>query len=335
MQYVMFGNTGMMVSRFCLGTMMFGGKLDKESCERVVDEAIDCGVNFIDTADSYGDSEEILGQVLPPEKRERVYLATKVYRQHSRDKRVGRNSRVNIINQLERSLRLLKTDYIDLYQLHHPDDRTPLDETIDTLNTLVQQGRIRYWGVSNHYAWQLGFMLGTCQARHLNPPVSIQADYSIVNPQIERETVALCRRMNLALMCYSPLGGGILTGKYHDEKGNVKVQENVRFENERWREMLKEDEVVKIVQANRRVAEENDLQMNQSAVLWLKDKPYVTTIILGGSRPEHYTRIYEVADAELPCEAVEKLDAAAGPRIYSPFKNQPIEGGFRLPGQAT
>ncbi len=333
MEYVIFGNTGMMVSRFCLGTMMFSRKLDLEGSRRVVDEAIDHGVNFIDTADSYGDSEDLLGRILSAGKRERVYLATKVYRQHSRDKRVARNSRVNIINQLEQSLRLMRTDYVDLYQLHHPDDQTPIDETLDTLNTLVSQGKIRYWGVSNHYAWQAGYMLGTCHARRLNPPVSLQADYSLVNPQIERESVPLCRRVNLALMAYSPLGGGVLTGKYHDGDGRVTVPENVRFENERWHEMLRDRDGVDVVKTCRRVAEENNLEMSQAAILWLKSKPWVTTVILGGSRPEHYTRIYDVADAGLPAEAVRELDEVSARRQYSPFKNQPVQGGFRLPGQ--
>lgn len=325
MEYTIFGNTGMKVSRFCVGGMTFGGKLDLQGVRRVVDEALDHGMNFIDTADSYGDSEEVLGQVLSKEKREKVFLATKVFRCLCRDGRVGRNSRVNIINALERSLRLLNTDYVDLYQLHHPDEETPVQETLATLDTIVKQGKARYVGVSNHYAWQMAYMLGESKAHGWAPIVSVQSNYSLADRQIEGEVMPFCRKFNIAIMCYSPLAGGFLTGKY---QGLDKPPEGSRGASAKYLQMYAENETVQAtIEELGRVASENDLKMNQAAILWLKAKPEATTIILGGSKPEHFTQIYEVADQELPEECVQRLDEVSAPRVYSPFLNQPMREG--------
>ena len=331
MQYVTFGNTGMNVSRFCLGAMNFTNALDLGDAARVVDEALDQGVNFIDTADSYADSEEVLGKILSQGRRDRVYLATKVFRQFCRDRRVGRNGRVNIINALERSLRLLQTDYVDLYQLHHPDEQTPIDETLAALDRLVKQGKVRHVGVSNHYAWQMAYMIAASQAHGWEPLVSIQANYDILDRQIERETVPFCQRFNVALMCYGPLCGGILTGKYHGPEG---IPEGSRAaKNRPMQEYLNNEAVEHIVKELRQIADENGLQMNQTSILWLMSKPHATSILVGGSKPEHFTQIYEIADKELPEEAVQRIDALSESRVYIPFRNQPFRGGFRLAWQ--
>lgn len=336
MEYRLFGNTGMNVSRFCLGAMTFGGHiksgLDEEASARIVDEALDNGVNFIDTADSYGPSEETLGQVLDKVKRERVFLATKVFRVYCRDKRAGRNSRVNILNSLERSLRLLNTDYVDLYQLHHPDPDTPIEETLATLDLIVKQGKARYVGVSNHYAWQMAWMLGECKARNWEPLVSVQSNYSLIERQVEREIQPFCRRFNIAMMCYSPLAGGVLTGKY---MGKDTVPEGTRAARMKALAAMLDDPVVKAtLEELQAVAQENDLQMNQAAILWLKAKQEATTIIIGGSKPEHFSQLYEVADAELPEECVERLDRVSEDRIHLRFLNQGFFQGAPLtPGR--
>ena len=331
MQYTMFGNTGMKVSRFCLGAMMFGNKLDAAGSKRAVDEALDNGVNFIDTADSYGNSEEVLGEAISKEKREKVFLATKVFRRFCRDGSVGRNSRTNIINSLERSLALLKTDYVDLYQLHHPDEETPVQETLATLDTLVKQGKIRYVGVSNHYAWQMAVMIGESKARNWEPLVSLQANYNILNREIDHETVPFCRRFNIGIMCYGPLCGGILTGKYHGPAG---IPEGSRVDKIKQMQKLVEDEVVqRIVKELGTIADENGLQMNQLAILWLMSKPHATSVILGGSRPEHFSQLYEVADRELPDEVVTRIDELSASRVYQPFSNQPFRLGAALAQQ--
>ncbi|HUT22913.1 MAG TPA: aldo/keto reductase [Sumerlaeia bacterium] len=333
MKYVLFGNTGMRVSRFCLGTMTFGGRhgLDLETSTRVVDEAIDRGVNFIDTADSYGKSEETLGEILTPEKREKVYISTKVFRRHCRDGSVTRNCRTNIISALERSLRNLKTDYVDLYQLHHPDEETPIEETLATLDTLVKQGKTRYVGVSNHYAWQMAYMIGAAQARNLEPIVSVQANYNILDRQIESETVPFCRKFNVAIMCYSPLCNGILSGKY---LGCEKPPEGTRGEKMSIMWPYLESEICQgVVKELDKIAREQGLGMNQLAILWLMAKPYATAIILGGSRPEHFAQIYDIAEKELPPDIVEKIDEISAPRIHCEFMNQPRRDGFTLAQQ--
>jgi aryl-alcohol dehydrogenase (NADP+) len=326
MQYVRFGNTGMQTSRFCLGAMTFGSQLDAKASERVVDEALDHGVNFVDTADSYGDSEEVLGGILSKEgRRERVYLATKVFKRFCRDERTGRNSRVNIINSLNRSLKLLKTDYVDLYQLHHPDDQTPLGETVETLDTLVRQGKIRYVGVSNHYAWQMAAAIGESKSRGREPIVSLQADYDILDRQIERETVPFLRRYNIALMCYGPLCGGILTGKYHVDGG---IPEDSRAEkNAKLRAYLGSDVVEEVVKELEEMAEASDLAINQLAILWLMAKPHATAIILGGSKPEHFRDIYAIADRHMDPDTTARIDELSEPQVMTPFKNQPITKG--------
>lgn len=320
MDYSRFGNTGIEASRLSLGAMTFGGKLDRAECARVVDEALDNGINLIDTADSYGDSEEILGELLAPEKREHVFLATKVYRRFCRDGRVARNSCTNILNSLDRSLRLLKTDYVDLYQLHHPDPDTPIDETLATLDTIVRQGKARYVGVANHYAWQMAHMLGEAKGRGYVPIVSYQASYSILDRQLEFDAVEFVRKFNMALMCYSPLSSGILTGKYHTGKG---IPEGSRATAMRYVERYLENETVNtIMEGLKTIAAEQGLQLNQLAILWLLAKSHVTTVILGGSRPEHFSQIYEIIGQALPEDVVEKIDTLSESRIYSPYINQ-------------
>jgi len=330
MDYVMFGNTGMEVSRLCLGTMTFGAELDRDASARVLDEAMDHGVNFLDTADSYGESEALLGELLTG-RRERLYVATKVYRQFCRDKRVGRNSRTNIIHALERSLRRLKTDYVDLYQLHHPDARTPVMETMRTLDTLVRQGKIRYVGVSNHYAWQIAYMLGEAQARGLEPVVSLQAHYSLVDRQIETESVPLCRRFNLALMCYSPLSGGVLTGKYHAPDGSTPQTSKRR--RGMIRRLVDDAVIARVIARMQELSRQTGWGMNQLAMGWLLAQPHATTVILGGSKPEHFSQVYEIADQRLDDSMVAELAELSAPRVYSKFLNQPTVAGSPLAAQ--
>lgn len=332
MQYVVFGNSGMKVSRFVLGSMMFGRKIDQETTCRVVDEAIDNGVNFIDTADSYGDSEKFLGNALNSEKRERVYLTTKVFSRFCRDRRITRNCRTNIINSLERSLKRLKTDYIDLYQLHHPDPEAPIGETLMTLDNLVRQGKIRYYGVSNHYAWQMAYMLGLSKCQKMEPMISLQADYNILDRQIERETISFLKKFNIALMCYSPLCGGILTGKYMGQENDPPEGSRAK-EHSGFRSYVEDREVQEILRNLKEIRTETGLNMNQLSVLWLLSKPQVTTVILGGSKPEHFTQLYEIADETISEEVVKKIDEISDCRVWQKFMNQPMVNGFGMSNQ--
>ncbi|HEX8523341.1 MAG TPA: aldo/keto reductase [Tepidisphaeraceae bacterium] len=330
MQYVSFGRTGMQVSRFCLGGMMFSRKLDLDQSRQVVDEALDQGVNFIDTAESYGDSEEFLGNILAS-RRDKVYLATKVYTKRATDGRCGRNSRVNIINSLERSLKLLQTDYIDLYQLHHPDTETPPEETLSTLDLIIRQGKVRYVGVTNHYAWQMAAMIGQAKLHGFAPIVSIQCSYSIVDRPAEMETVPMAQRFNLALMAYYPLRAGVLTGKYKsptDIPADSRAQQDPKVQR-----LLKHPKLFDVLDAVKTVGEKHQLKMNQVAMLWLLSKPWVTTPILGGSHPDHFRDTYAIAGRALPPEDLQRIDEVSHDFVYKPFVNQPVEAGPSLTEQ--
>ncbi len=333
MQYVQFGSTGMKVSRLCLGGMMFSRKLDLDASRVVVDEALDAGVNFIDTAESYGESEEFLGKILD-RRRDKVYLATKVYTKRAAEGRQGgggRNSRANILFSLERSLTLLKTDHVDLYQLHHADYETPLDETVEALDAIVRQGKARYLGVSNHYAWQIARMIGESKRRGFDPIVSNQCSYSIVDRPIEIETVPMAKRFNLALMAYYPLRGGVLTGKYRREEI---VPAGTRAEQDpKLQVLLSKPSLWDVLEKLDAVAKRNGLAMNQVAMLWVLAKDFVTCPILGGSKPEHFRMMHEIADRKLSDADVKEIDEASKEFAYKPFVNQPIERGPELAEQ--
>lgn len=328
MHYNFFGNTGMNVSRFCLGAMTFPNTLEEKDAAGVLDEALDNGVNFVDTADSYKNSEEVLGRIITPEKRDKVFLTSKVFRRFCRGGRVGANSRVNIRNNIDRSLNLLQTDYLDLYLLHHPDTQTPVEETMQTLDDLVREGKIRYWGVSNHYAWQMAYMLGLSRERHLEPLAGYQAGYSILDRQIEAEALPMLEKFNVGLMAYSPLCGGVLAGKYHDENGKIKAEP--ARDRKAFKRHIEDQRIGEAVTELRRIAGDLDMSLPQLAIAWLLNKRWVTTILLGGSKREQFSPMYEVADYELPQDAGEKIDEISEFRIYAPFLNQPFRNGPRF-----
>lgn len=328
MQYQLFGNTGMEVSRLSLGAMMLGNQMNDSDSARVIDEALDHGVNLIDTADSYSESEPTVGRVLSPEKRERVYLVSKVYRRFCRDGRVGHNSRVNIHNSLERSLRLLNTDYLDVYLLHHPDPKTPVEETMRTMDRMVEQGKIRYWGVSNHYAWQLAYMLGLSRNRELEPPVCVQSNYSLLERQIETELTPMVERFNLGVMAYGPLCGGVLTGKYHPESGQP--ASGRADKHKRLQARIADPRVAELIHKLRQWGGEQNLTMSQLSVAWLLQQPWVTTVLLGGTKPEHYTPLYELVDYQMPQDLFEVIEEKTRFRVYDDFANQPFRAGGGL-----
>ncbi|MFW6133403.1 MAG: aldo/keto reductase [Planctomycetota bacterium] len=327
MQYTNFGPTGMVVSRLVLGGMTFGGRVSYDESARIVDEALDRGVNFIDTAESYGrrdSSEDYLGRILAG-KRDKVYLATKVYSRRAYDGRTQRNSRNNIITSLERSLRLLRTDYVDLYQLHHPDPQTPLAETLATLDRLVDAGKVRHVGVCNHYAWQAAYMLAAAGRRGGEPIVSMQCRYNILDRPLERETLPFVRRFGLATMMYSPLCEGLLTGKYKRDEPPPAGSRGTQ--NPLVAEALKDPRVFDIIDRLGPIAERNDLSLPQLAMLWVLARPGVTTAIMGGSKPEHYRLMLDIADRELPEEDTAAIDELSADRADRPFVNQPrVEG---------
>ena len=216
MEYRRLGRTGVKVSTIALGCMTFGGQVDPAVSADIISRAIDEGVNLFDTADVYtgGRSEEILGKALKG-RRDKMLVATKVRGRTGDGPNDKGLSRAHVINSLERSLRRLQSDYVDLYQLHFPDPFTPLDETLRALDDLVRQGKVRYLGCSNFRAWQTCKSLWISDSLHLSPMVCVQPRYSILYRAIERDLLPFCGEENLGVLAYSPLAGGLLTGKYH------------------------------------------------------------------------------------------------------------------------
>src|SRR6201996_15409 len=222
MQYCKFGGTGLTVSRLCLGTMTFGLQTDEAVSRAILDKAADAGVTFIDTADAYplgatveqtGITEEIIGRWLKG-KRSRFIVATKAFNKVGPSEWDQGSSRKHLLNAIDNSLRRLNTDYVDLYQLHQDDHSTPLDETLEALDTIVRSGKARYVGVSNFLAYRLARALGRAEAKHLASVASVQNRYSLLFRQIEQELLPLAREEGIAVIPFNPLAGGLLSGKY-------------------------------------------------------------------------------------------------------------------------
>ncbi len=330
MKYVKFGNAGIQVSRLCLGAMEFPDNCEEKVAQALLDEAIDAGINFIDTADAYGrgTSEEFLGRALTPEKRDKLIIATKFWVKMYRDNINGGGcSRYHIIRAVEASLRRLKMDYIDLIQLHHPDPLTPVEETLSTLDNLVKQGKVRYIGVCNHYAWQMAHMLGVSALHNWEPLVSIQCRYSLLDRVVENETIPFAKRFNIATMTYGPLAGGVLTGKY--KRGEPFPPDSRVGRTKQMQERMT-DEVWDILDEVRALADKYGVAMNKIALAWLVSKPYVTCPILGGKKPEHFNTLYDVCEFELAPEDLQHLDKITASMKYGPFANQSIFQGSEL-----
>ena len=218
MEYRSLGRTGIQVSALCLGCMMFGGRTSEEDSGPIIDRALEAGINFLDTANVYGRGirEEVLGRALRRNgQRSKTILATKVHgRMADDDPNAAGNTRRHVIEQWEASLRRLQTDYIDLYQLHRPDNHIPIDETLRALDDLVRSGKVRYIGTSTHAAWQIVEALWVSKELGLNRFVTEQPPYHLLDRRIERDLVPMARTFGIGIMPWSPLAGGFLTGKY-------------------------------------------------------------------------------------------------------------------------
>ena len=326
MDYVRFGNAGIQVSRLALGCMDFPVKQDEAGTAKILDSALDHGINLLDTADTYGKgaSEEVLGKILKG-KRDGIILATKFWVNMYDRPNGGGCSRVHIIQALEDSLKRLQTDYIDLYQLHHPDENTPVEEVLSTMDTLVKQGKVRYIGVSNHFAWQMAHMLGVSALHNWEPLVSIQCRYNILDRVVENETIPFVRRFNIALMAYSPLNSSILSGRY--KKGEPFPEDSRLVALPSYQKKMTEN-TWDALDRLKEIAERLGMSLPQLSYAWLLAKPWVTTIIMGGHRPEHFESLYGVEGMKLDPADVEQIDELSESWRYGPFHNQPIvEGG--------
>ncbi|MHB8376928.1 MAG: aldo/keto reductase [Dehalococcoidia bacterium] len=290
MDYRPLGRTGVKVSQLCLGCMMFGGKTAPDDSYAIVDRAIEAGINFIDTANVYslGRSEEVTGEALKRNgKRHSIVLATKVHGNMGEGPLESGNNRRHIIEQCEASLRRLQTDYIDLYQIHRPQPDTPIDETLRALDDLVRAGKVRYIGSSTFAAWQLVESLWVAKELGLNRFVCEQPPYNLLDRRIERELLPMARTYGFAVIPWSPLGGGLLTGKY---KRGEEPPEGARFadaSNPIYRRRLN-DRIYDVVEALGEMAQAKGVTMSQLALAWCMQQPGVTSPIIGPRTMEQF-----------------------------------------------
>ncbi|MDN4074023.1 aldo/keto reductase [Fictibacillus terranigra] len=305
MQYKKLGSTGLDVSTICLGTMAFGRWIDEKASLSILDSAMEQGINFIDTANYYGkgqdteipygtgESEEIIGRALKG-RRDRVVLATKVGIRMGSGKNESGLSRAHIMKEVEKSLNRLQTDYIDLYQVHLFDHTTPLEETLRTLDDLVRSGKVRYIGCSNYAAWQIMKSHGISERMNLEKYASVQPQYNLLSREIEQELLPFCESEGVGVMVYSPLGRGMLSGKYYIA-GDVPAESRAA-KGERLIQNYFTPRNFELVREYREMAERNEVSLSQFALSWVLNQPAVTSAIVGASKVHHVTDAVKISD---------------------------------------
>lgn len=325
MKYNRLGNTGLLVSELCLGTMTFGGKgywtaigqLGQENANELVKGAVDAGVNFIDTANAYseGVSEEMTGKALRELgiSRHKVVIATKVRLKMGEGPNETGLSRGHIMWQVEESLRRLKTDYIDLYQIHGVDPFTPIEETLRALDDLIRGGKVRYIGCSNLAAWQIMKALAYSEHKGLAKFISLQAYYTIAGRDLERELVPLLEDQQLGLMVWSPLAGGLLSGKF---KKDEKAPEGARRTNFDFPPVDKE-KAFDILDVMHPMAQEKGISVARLALAWLLHQKSVSSVIIGAKRLEQLEDNLKAVEVRLTADELKQLDNISNPgQVY-------------------
>jgi len=325
------GRTGLFVSELCLGTMTFGGTdgiwgkigdLGQGDAERLVGQAIDAGINFIDTADVYsgGASEQITGQALKNLKipRESVVVATKVFGETSPGANGRGASRGHIMDGVKASLKRLQLEHIDLYQVHGFDPATPIEETVRALDQLVRHGHVRYVGVSNWAAWQIVKALGIAERLGLARFESLQAYYTVAGRDLEREIVPMLQSEGLGLMVWSPLAGGLLSGKYSKTGGNANSSAEAGSRRQSFDfPPVDRDRAEAVIDAMRPIAEAKGVSVAQIALAWLLHQPQVTSVIVGAKRPDQLADNLAAARVTLVADELKRLgEAGALPAEY-------------------
>ncbi len=316
MQYTKFGKTGLEVSRICLGCMSFGvpdrgghpWSLDEDRAKPIIHRALELGINFFDTANVYSDgtSEEILGKVLVPAiPREELVLATKVHGRMREGPNGAGLSRKAILQELDASLRRLRVDYVDLYQIHRFDPTTPLEETLEALSDAVKSGKVRYIGASSMYAWQFAKALFTSELHGWVRFVSMQNHYNLLYREEEREMLPLCADQGIAVIPWSPLARGRLARAWGEETERSRTDEFGR--------RLYSDSDRRIVEAVSSVAGRRGVTMAQVALAWLLQRPEVTAPIVGVTRTEQLDELVGALSVELSPEEVAQVESPYEP----------------------
>jgi len=336
MEYRTLGRTGVKVSTHCLGTMMFGpwGNTNEDECIRMIRDAIDAGINFVDTADVYGEgrSEEIVGKALQG-RRDEVVLATKVHSPMGKGVNDQGNSRYWIMKEVEHSLRRLQTDHIDLYQMHRPDPDTDIEETLGALSDLVHEGKVRYLGCSTFPGWEIAEAHAVSERRGLERFVSEQPPYSIFVRHIEWDVLPVAQRYGMGVIVWSPLAGGWLAGRYRKGEGAPSDSRLVRYKErgspvaKRYDPSVPENErKLDVVEELVLLAEKAGTTITHLAIAFTLAHPAVASSIIGPRTPEQLTDLLAGADVRLDADTLDAIDELVAPgsvvfdfdRGYSP-----------------
>jgi aryl-alcohol dehydrogenase-like predicted oxidoreductase len=324
MEYVRFGNTGMKVSRLCLGTMTYGKPterwqwaLNEEQSRPFIKKALELGINFFDTADiySFGASEEVVGNALKDfARRDEVVIATKVFNPMSQDPNDAGLSRKHIMSSIDSSLKRLKTDYVDLYQIHRWDYFTPIEETMEALHDIVKAGKARYIGASSMYSWQFAKALYTSDLNGWSRFVSMQPHYNLIYREEEREMIPLCLDQKIAVIPWSPLARGLLTGKRSRERNETLRAQTDDF----GKSLYSTDSDFDIIDRLSEIATKKGLPNTRVALAWMLSKPAITAPIIGASKPGHLEDAVASLTVKLTQNEIAQLE-----ELYQPH---PVRG---------
>ncbi len=338
MKYRQLADTGVFVSELCLGAMTFGGRggmweviagLDQSGVDAIVHRSLDAGINFIDTANVYavGESETMLGKSIAG-RRHDIVLATKVRGRMGRGPNVVGLSRLHIMQAVEASLTRLGTDYIDLYQIHRFDALTNLEDTLRALDDLVRAGKVRYIGCSNLAAWQMMKSLAISREHHLERFRCTQSYYSLAGRELEREIIPLLKDQHLALLVWSPLAGGFLSGKF-TRNGGDDAARRASFDFP----PIHKDKAYDIIDVLLAIAKERNVSAAQIALAWLLAQPVTTSVIIGARRPEQLEDNLKSIDVTLTADELKRLDEVSRLAPEYPAWMSGAIADDRLPGQ--
>jgi len=315
MEYKNFGRTGVKVSRLCLGCMMFGWRSSETDSIKIIDKSIGDGINFLDTANVYGrgSSEEIVGKALKQNgKREKIFLATKVHhKMDDDDLNAFGNSRRHIIAECDASLKRLQTDYLDLYQIHRPQSDIPIDETLRALDDLVKSGKVRYIGTSTFASWQIVESLWVSKELSLNRFVSEQPPYHLLDRRAERELFAVAENYGLAIIPWSPLAGGFLSGKY--KRGEERPENSRLTEKNEWKDHHFSDAAFNVLDVLKEIANEKNVTLSQLALAWTMRKEVVTSTIIGPRTMDQYADNIKALNVTISVEDSQRFDKVSLP----------------------
>jgi aryl-alcohol dehydrogenase-like predicted oxidoreductase len=322
MDYVRFGNTGMTVSRLCLGTMTYGTPterwpwaLNEEQSRPFIKKALELGINFFDTADVYtaGASEEVVGRALKDfAKRDEYVLATKVFNPMGSSPNQKGLSRKHIMSAIDASLKRLDTDYVDLYQIHRWDYNTPIEETMEALHDVVKAGKARYIGASSMFSWQFAQSLYVADLHGWTRFVSMQPHYNLLYREEEREMLPLCKDQKIAVIPWSPLARGVLTRTSKERNDTERAQTDA------FGKTLYQDKDMQIVDRVTAIAKKHGVPNAQIALAWVLTKPEITSPIIGASKPGHLEDAVAALKVKLTVEEIKSLE-----ELYEPH---PVSG---------